>query len=328
MYDLEMLRWLNEQAHFRAVELANKDVSLSAPVAEKPKAVVKAPPVFPLSVLGRKLLGGPPSLAYYVELLEQGDTVIGFRNLVREYLPEYEVDILAEDLHTRAMRFMRFFSEKFFPLYEDMNEGFTTASLLSNIPTRPMGFSEESYHAFADFRPGYILALSLVESPWDHELMDEAGVEDEDTMQGGRVPILEAASELVGRALIRLIPDEGWAPDRLHYLTDDTEFEGLGDFADWVCCQTGLYHLDTQASSIEMGLMEGEPMPWTRDNVEELVGDWQQSADIWDSLHRFALLLEQDPESTFRRLLALLHDNQDIVLPMVIPKEQLTLPLG
>lgn len=324
MYDLEMLRWLNDQAHLRAVELANKGVSLSAPVAEKPKAVVKPLPVFPLTVLARKLLGGPPSLAYYVELLEQGETVIGFRDLVREYLPEYEVDILAEDLHTRAMRFMRFFSEKFFPLYEDMNENFTTATLLDNIPTRPMGFSEESYHAFADFRPGYILALSLVESPWDEDLMDEAGVEDEDPMQGGRVPILETASKLVGRDLVRLIPEKGWDPGNLRTLTDGTEFEGLGDFADWVHSTTGLYHLDVQASSFELDMMDGEEMEWTRDRVAELTRDWQMSADIWDSLHRFALLLEQDPESTFRRLLSLLLDSPDLV----IPKEQLTLPLA
>ncbi len=327
MYDLEMLRWLNEQAHLRAVELANKGVSLSAPVAEKPKAVVKPLPVFPLSVLARKLLGGPPSLAYYVELLEQGETVIGFRDLVREYLPEYEVDILAEDLHTRAMRFMRFFSEKFFPLYEDMNESFTIGDLLNSIPTRPMGFSEESYHAFADFRSGYVLALSLVEAPWDEELEDEAGVEDGDPMQGGRVSILEAASELVGRDLIRLVPEKGWDPGNLRTLTDGTEFEGLGDFADWVCCQTSLYHLDVQASSLEGGLMGELQMEWTRDKVDELTYDWQMATDIWDSLHRFALRLEQDPENTFRRLLGLLLDNQDIVLPMVIPKEQLGMPL-
>ena len=47
MYDLEALRYLNEQAHLRAVALANRDGSLSVLVKEKTKAVIKPPPVFP-----------------------------------------------------------------------------------------------------------------------------------------------------------------------------------------------------------------------------------------------------------------------------------------
>ena len=169
MYDLNVLRYLNEQAHLRAVAFANEDRSPSAPVEEKTKVDIKPPPVFPLSILARKLLGGPPSLAYFVELFEQQDNVLGFRDLVREHLPECEVNIMAEDLNNRALKFVQYFSEKFFPLMADLRDDFTIGDLLTGIPTQPLGFSYESYHAFMDFREGYILALSLVGSPWEEE---------------------------------------------------------------------------------------------------------------------------------------------------------------
>jgi len=319
MYDLEALRYLNNQAHLRAIALANEDRSPSVQVDGKTKAVIKPPPVFPLSILARKLLGGPPSLAYYIELFEQNETFTGFRDLVREYLPEYEVNIMAEDLNNRAQKFMHFFSNEFFPLREYMVDDFTIGDLLYMIPTQPIGFSYESYHMFTDFREGYILALSLIASPWDEEPLGMDDEDEEDRMQGGRVPILEVVSRLVGEWLARLIPDNGWTVEDLRRMTVGTEFEGLGDFADWVHGTTGLYHLDAQGESIEVG----ESIDWSRETVDDLTYDWHMSSEILDNIHRLALLLEQDSERTFRKLLGLLLDKQDLV----IPKEQLPLPL-
>jgi len=320
MYDLEMLRFLNERAHLRAVALANRDRSRSA-VVEKPKEIIKPPPVFPLSILARKLLGGPPSLAYYIELFEQNETFTGFRDLVREYLPEYEVNIMAEDLNNRAQKFVHFFSNKFFPLNDAVADNFTILDLLCRIPTQPIGFSYESYHMFTDFRKGYILALSLIESPWDEDpLGTDPEEEEEDTMQGGRVPILEMVGELVGKGLASLIPDNGWPAGALRRMTDGTEFEGLGDFADWVHSTTGLYHLDARGESLEIG----EEMDWSQEAVDELTYDWRMASEILDNIHRLALLLEEESDRTFKNLLGLLLDRQDLV----IPKEQQSLPLG
>jgi hypothetical protein len=319
MYDLEALRQLNEQAHLRAVALANEDRSPSVRVSEETKEV-KPPPVFPLSILARKLIGGPPSLAYFVALLEQSETFVGFRELVREYLPEYEVNIMAEDLDRRAWRFSQLFSGKYFPLSEDtLSEEFTIGDLLSRIPMQPIGFSYEGYHRFTEFRKGYILLLSLVECPWDE---DPLGMElDEEVYEvpGGRVPILEAVGELVGEGLPRLIPDKGWSAADLHTMTDGTEFEGIGEFADWVFSNTGCYHLDAQGESLDTG----ESIDWSPEQVDEMTDDWKASCEILDKIHRVALLLEQDSERTFRKLMALLLDKHDLI----IPKEQLLLPL-
>ena len=322
MYDLEVLRYLNEQAHLRAVALSSGDRLPSVQVDEKTKADIKPSPVFPLSILARKLLGGPPSLAYFVELLEQGEYYMGFRDLVREYLPEHEVNIMAEDLNNRALKFVQLFSEEFFPLNENLRDDFTIGDLLDGIPTQPLGFSYESYHAFMDFRKGYILALSLVGSPWDEDLlgMEDEEEEEEDMTRGQRVPILDAVIQLVGKGLVNLIPKDGWSAEDLHSMTDDTEFDGLGDFADWVQGSTGFYHLDAQGESLEMG----EQIEWGRETVDELTYDWHMTTEILDKFHRLSLLLEEDSESVFRKLLGLLLDNQDLI----IPKEQLPLPLA
>ncbi len=315
MYDLEALRYLNEQAHLRFLALANEDRTPPVRVAEE-IGEIKPPPVFPLSILAKKLIGRPPSMAYFIELLEAGEVFTGFSDLVREYLPEYEANIMAEDLDRRASKFSQLFSEKYFPLSDEIDSyDFTMGDLLARIPTQPMGFSYESYHSFTDFREGYILALSLIEYPWD-----EWGDEDErEGESGARVVILERAAELVGEGLARLIQEGGWSTQDLHRMVDGTEFEGLGDFADWVANSTGYYHLDAQGDSLEMG----EQIEWDPGTVNELTEDWHGSCEILEKIHRLALLIEEDSESTFRKLLALLLSTPDII----IPKEQLPLPL-
>jgi len=320
MHDLEVLRYLNEQAHFRAIALANEDRTRQVSVAGEIK-VVEPPPIFPLSILARKLIGGPPSLGYFIELLEQSETFKDFLDLVRTHLPEREFEIMAEDLNLRACKFSHYFSEQFFPLRDDaFSEDFTVGDLLAGIPVQLLGFSYESYHSFTDFRKGYILVLSLIEAPWGEDPLGFDDEDDEDGMQGSRVPIIEEVGNLVGEGLERLLPDKGWSPGELHEMTDGTEFEGCGDFADWVWGITGCAILDTQGEYSEMG----EQIDWSREEVEGLTDDWKQSRYILEKIHRVALLLEQDTESNFRKLLSLLLDKPDII----IPKEQLPLPLG
>ena len=54
-----------------------------------------------------------------------------------------------------------------------------------------------------------------------------------------------------------------------------------------------------------------------------MTDDWHQATEILDRIHRVALLLEQEPERTFRKLVALLTDN----MGLIVPKEQLPLPI-
>ena len=323
MYDLETMRRLNEEACRFAMSLANTN--------ETPAINVKAmnaglgpTPVFPLSILAGKLRAGPPSIAYFVQLLEMSDYFLDFRKLIRDYLPKHEMEIMAEDIDKRVQMFSLFFTQEYFPLNEEALSGeLDIGQFVSGIPFQPMGFSSEGYHNFQGFRPGYILALSLVECPWDEDPYgDDFGedvVEDKDGVPGMRIPILETVRDMIGERLANLIPGKGFTPQEIHDKTDATEFDGLGQFADWIYVNTNNNWLDTMGESLYLN----EEPPWEPETVEELTVDWEEATDIMSQIHNIALLLEKDPKATFQRLLALLLDNKDLI----IPKEQLPLSM-
>ncbi len=297
MWDLDALHRMNEEAHERAVERANEKARVG---------LMPAPaPVYPLSILARVLVTGPPSLSHLVDLLENSDVVASFHDLVREYLPEHEDFIMAQDTEGRIREFAYYFGRQYFPLSDnlEMND-YTLGDFLQQIPVDLMGFSYEDYHGFNDFRDGYTLMLALVASPYD------------DDKQGGRVAILEKVGELVGRDLVDLIPAEGWSTEDLHRMLDKTDYEGVAAFADWVNAETGCWQLDATHENYE-----GEQ--WRRDIVDGLTIQWPQVVSIQDKIQNIALWLEEDIHYRFRELLAFMLDRKDII----IPKEQLPFPL-
>ncbi len=233
MWDLDTLHYLNEQAHQRAVARTQEASQSYAPAA--PTA-----PVFPLSNLARRLLAGPPSIAYILELLENSEVVAAFMELVSQYLPDREEEIRTADVDDRIRLFSHYFGQSYFPLSDErLLDEYTLEDFVRQIPVELMGFSYEDYHDFSDFRTGIILLLSLIESP-------HYGVGD-----GGRVPIITHVSDLLGGDIAGLIPADGWTPQELHELTDGTKFEGVGAFADWVHCQTDCWVLDANYSDYE-----------------------------------------------------------------------------
>jgi len=297
MWDLDTLRVMNEEAHRRSVERAEEEAQQSPEVTHAP--------IYPLAILARMLITGPPSLSYLVDLMENSDAVAGFHALVREFLPEHESFIMSQDPEGRIREFAYYFGLRYFPLSDNllMND-FTLEEFLSSIPVDLMGFNYEDYHQFNDFRAGYILMLALVESPYD----DGGG--------GARIPILERVRELVGKGLPELIPPGGWSTKELHRMLDESEFAGAAAFADWVSANTGYWQLD--ASYDEYG---GEH--WDRYIVDQLTLDWPQVVDLQDKIHAMANWLEEDIYHHFHELLSHMLDRKDFI----IPKEQLPFPL-
>ena len=157
---------------------------------------------------------------------------------------------------------------------------------------------------FNDFREGYILMLALVESPY----VDDG--------EGGRIPILERVKELVGKELVEMIPPEGWSPEDLHRMLDDSDFAGAAVFADWVTCDTGCWMLDTT-------YMDYEGEQWDRAIVDQLAREWPRVVELQDKITTMTEWLEEDIHHRFRALLAHMLDRKD----MNIPKEQLPFPL-
>lgn len=297
MWDLDTLHYLNEQAHQRAVARAEEaSQGQAAPTA----------PVYPLSNLARRLLAGPPSIAYILELFENSEVVAAFMELVSEYLPDREEEIRAADVDDRIRLFSHYFGQRYFPLSDEaLLDEYTLEDFVRQIPVELMGFSYDDYHEFSDFRTGYILLLSLIESPCYGE------------HDGGRVPVIAYVGDLLGRDIAGLIPEDGWTPEQLHALTDETKFDGIGVFADWVHSQTDCWVLDANYDDYE-----GES--WYPNTVTSLTEQWPRVCQIQDKIRHVIEFIEENPKKRFLELLNILLDVN--TSEFVVPDEQLPLP--
>ncbi len=297
MLDLDALHYQNQLAHLAAVERAQ--------YGGQPADGGALSPIFPLANISRLLMVGPPSLSHLVDLIENSDIVADFLELIREFLPEHEAFIMAQDEDGRIREFAHYFAERYFPLSDSLElNDFTLGDFLLSIPVDLMGFSYEDFHEFQDFREGYILMLSLVESPF---------VEAED---GGHVSILDRVAQLVGRDMVELIPAEGWSVADLHQMLDDTDKKGVIAFAEWVNGETGCWQLDASYDNYE-----GEE--WSHRVVDELTLQWPRVLANQDEILNMSVWLEESLRDNFAKVLVLLQDRK----PFIIPKEQIPFPL-
>lgn len=120
---------------------------------------------------------------------------------------------------------------------------------------------------------------------------------------GGRVPVLDAAQNIVGEDLVRKLPGAGWEPEVLHKMTDGTPYEGVGHFADWACQNTGCIVLDSNYGDCEYVEGAGEPMfKWTKWNVETLAEQWPKVQETRNKIGKMVSWLEADTDRNFREL--------------------------
>lgn len=296
MWDLETLRYLNERAHLGTTKIVNDGI-------DQPETPPSPEPVFPLATLAYKLITGPPSLSRLIDILENSDSIAYFLELLREYLPEHEAEIMAhtDDLD-RIECFSRYFSNRYFPLeVESLYDDFTISDFIQHIPITLMGFTAEDYEEFNSFRAGFILLLSIVESPYD---------------ENERVPILERVTELVGKSLVEMIPHEGWSVEDIHTMFDGSEYEGVAAFADWIHSCTGCWQLDAN-------YIDYAPEEWSREIVDGLTEQWPRVMEISDKQHKMYEWLEEDLYHNFDRLVSMMCG----VEYATVPKEQLPFPL-
>lgn len=267
----------------------------------------EAEPVYPLAILARKLTVGPPLLAVIIDLLENTDDLAYFIELVREYLPEHEIEIMAQvGDASRISTFAHLFGDRYFPLSDTDAypfDGFGITDFVHHIPVDLMGFEPDDFEDFSSFRDGFILLLSMVENPF-------YGAE------GARVPLLEKVVDLVGKGLMELIPIEGWSNEDLHRALDSTEYEGCAVFADWVHQGTGCMQLDANYS-------EYGPEEWDSATVTALTEEWPRVIDLQDKMFNMQVWLEEDLARNFEKLVSAVLDRQ----PEIVPKEQIPFPL-
>lgn len=239
----------------------------------------------PLTVLAKRLTAGPPSIRALIQLLDQGEMVMEFVRIVREFLPDQEAEIMARSPEERVAAFCGLFSERYFPLDDRwvMDEDDYYA-LVTSIPIPRGAISYDDYHEIDGWRPAYLLLLGIVASPWSDD-------------DGARVPLLEECAKIVGEDLIKLIPARGWEPAELHRCLDGTPREGVALFADLLWRETDTIFLDVD---YEEDILDLE---WTRENVELLTLRWPRAVQIQERVREVEEWLEKAPAQNFRHLL-------------------------
>jgi len=161
MWDIDQIVARNNQASIEYM-MAGRAVD----VAQSP-----TPQTWTLTLLAKKLQVGPPLLSYLLESFTNYDTLEGFIELVRKFLPEHEKKILSESRNQQVYRFCYLFGKKYYPLPSYRN-GDHIGDFLNNMPVELMGMSYTAYHDLV-MRPGYLLLLSLVIYPYEGDERDE-----------------------------------------------------------------------------------------------------------------------------------------------------------
>lgn len=246
-----------------------------------------------LSALAQRMLSlGPPSISILIARLGEIEEYQDFINLVREFLPEREAEILRNITPTTQIAaFASYFEDRYFPLDENFRyaeSGMVESyyELTRGIPIICRGVSYDDYHYIStDTRDGVQLSTLLIEDPYEGD---------------AHIALAEACSELVPVELIRLVPEGGLSPAEAHRFLDDTQYEGLALWADILCATTGNFFWDTD---YEM-LYSGWELPeWSQEVVASLTTEWQQSEVINEKVGNFFEWLEEDLEPRFRELL-------------------------
>lgn len=293
-----------------------------------------------LDRVAAKLRIGPPLLSSLMDCCMNFESIHRFVALIRRFLPENEQDILSQRRDEKVGRFCNLFAKKYFPLNSGTEE-MDMKSLVWNLPITLAGMSYTAYHDL-EFRPGYLLLLSLVVYPYAGcdqdelrieelvcEVKDESVVTDgglsrkpKSTRQkqeqerrlkklrdpnGPRIPLLEKAGFIVGAETAQRIPLSGWDPQWLHKATDGTKFDGVGLFADWACARTGCVLLDYSYHDCPYQEGAGEPtFLWSKGNVESLAHEWPKMKEVREKIDHIVFWLEADPQRRFPDLVEFL----------------------
>ncbi|MDP2917088.1 MAG: hypothetical protein Q8O16_04070 [Dehalococcoidia bacterium] len=298
MWDLEQIIEQNNQA---ALDYMMRGLQVEEAQSPQPEA-------WALSLLADILKVGPPLLSEIIECLQHIDNQKEFLSLVRMLLPEHETEIMAETKRRRVYKFCFYFGKKYYRL--PANTECSTSDWIAGMPVELLAMSYSSYHEL-DMRPGYLLLLSLVIYPYEGDERDLEEDELGDIPDGARVPLLDLVQNMVGAELVNRIPAEGWDPVELHRMTDKTPYDGVGDFADWVCSQTECVMLDASYENCDYQEGVGEPIfRWTKRNVAILTEQWPKVKRIRRKIDHIVEWLEADQINHFAELLEFLLKSQ------------------
>ena len=253
----------------------------------------------PLAALAETLrrMAGPPRLSALIEQFGDAELYQGFVDLVRDYLPDLEQDILqAGGPAEMVAAFASPFGQRYFPLHPSIEAGLAEGfyDLLSHIPVEVHGWEDDDYHAIPEMKAGLVLASLLV----DFEGALGLGGE------GIRITAMEAAAKLVPLELVQRTT--AYPLDLLRVMLPGSRYAGLLSLAETMCHDTGNFFRDATYEDFYNYAPE-----WDRETVEDLTEQWRAADEAGKREVEFFEWLEASPGPNFTELVDFLERRAD-----------------
>ena len=264
MWDLDTLHAMNERAY---------------------EEYKRKQPTTPLEGLREKLRNArPPSISILLGVFRNVETYNDFVNLVREYLPEREKEILEKPTpHEQMACFASHFEDRYLPLHPSFRDEMCEDDyyeLLREIPVIVMGFGWEDYHELDNARLGVQLMSYLLEPPFEDS--DQAGE---------RVALFDGFFPEYQREAQRA-PASGVTLNNADRIFKGKKWAGLRNWAKYINMDTGNWFLDNDDEMRYSGMQND----WDKETVEAMSKEWLQAITFYDKMMEFAAWLEDEKE--------------------------------
>lgn len=247
------------------------------------------------NVLARMM---PPSVLHIAEFIQGSKEYPDFVRLIREFLPEFETEILVRPtMREQIAEFGERFAGQYFPLSGYITEECAESygDLLWCIPLEVGGVDSYTYHEMpSEGRTGHILMSALVEAPsWEED---------------ARIPILEKCADFVSKALLKKIPEKGFPIDELEQKLIGTPYEAVCLWSRMIDHSTDCFFLDTDEEELSMSFGHGySNVPqWDMATVNILTKDWHRGEEIWGEINLLTAKIEADPKKMMWEIINLM----------------------
>ena len=270
-----------------------------------------------LTVLARRLLSpSPPAFGVLIARITESEDYGVFIDLVRDYLPENEREILDQTTPAGQITlFADYFEKRYFPLHFAFKTGEIEeySELTRNIPVIARGISWNDYDEIpAEGRPAVKLLTFLLENPYEEG--------------DARVALGEACAEQVTADILQRVPSQGFKIAELHKLVGGTKYSALELWGKDLAMSTGNLFLDVCDDDLYGG---GYEMPeWSREEVEGFTREWKEADEIDDKVFKLFNWLEEDTPAHFKEVLDFLLERKAKVDGANIDQGTGRLPVG